>query len=204
MDSDPQRQATPDGDGADHAALAKYLEHPWLSHYSPSVPQHVDVPDQPLSWLLDEAARRFGSSIAIEDYATRWSYLQLAALADRFAHALLQLGVKREDRVAISLPNTPQFPVAFYGALKAGAVVVPTNPLYTSPELEHQLKDSGARVIVMLDQFYPTLAAVRDRTPVEHVILTSVADYFPPLLALGYRVIAAREQRGKSAIVEPL
>src|SRR6185437_7763479 len=200
MDSEPQ---TPDGDGAEHeenAARAKYLEHPWLSHYSSTVPQQVDVPDQPLSWLLDEAARRFGSNIAIEYYGTRWSYLRLAALADRFAHALLRLGVKRGDRISISLPNTPQFQVAFYGALKAGAVVVPTNPLYTPPELEHQLKDSGARVIVMLDQFYPAFAGIRKRTPVEHVILTNIADYFPPLLAFGYKVVQAREQRGKPKV----
>jgi long-chain acyl-CoA synthetase len=200
MGSEPQEQAIPDGNGADIAALARYLELPWLSHYSPSVSQHVDIPGRPLSWLLDEAARRFGSNIAIEYYGTRWSYLQLAALADRFAHALVRLGVRRGDRISICLPNTPQFPVAFYGALKAGAVVVPTNPLYTPPELAHQLNDSGARVIVMLDQLYPAFAPIRARTPVEHVILTNVADYFPPLLALGYKVMEAREQRGKPKV----
>ena len=204
MESDPQAQVTPDGhsagDDAGNDALAQYLEHPWLSHYSPTVSARVDIPDQPLSWLLDQAAQRFGANSAIEYYGTRWSYLQLAALADRFAHALVQLGVRRGDRVSISLPNTPQFPVAFYGALKAGAVVVPTNPLYTPPELEHQLNDSGARVIVMLDQFYPAFAGIRERTPIEHVILTNVSDYFPPLLALGYKVVEAREQRGKPKV----
>lgn len=201
MDGDPQPQAVSGGGGSSDDALSAYLKHPWLSHYSAVVPARVDVPEQSLVWLLDEAARQHGTSIAIEYYGMHCTYVQLAALADRFAHVLLQLGIKRGDRISISLPNTPQFPIAFYGALKAGAVVVPTNPLYTPSELEHQLKDSGARVIVMLDQFYPAFASVRGRTPVEHVILTNIADYFSPVLALAYKlVVEPREQRGKPKV----
>jgi long-chain acyl-CoA synthetase len=189
-------ELTVSGNDAADAALAPYLARPWLSSYPPSVPRRAETPDRPLSWLMDEAARLYGANIAIEYYGTRLTYLQVFSLTERFARALVRLGVRRGDRVAISLPNTPQFPIAFYGALKAGAVVVPTNPLYTPSELEHQLNDSGARVIVMLDQFYPAFAAIRERTPVEHVIVTSVADYFPSVTALGYRVLQARERRG--------
>ncbi|HEU5348999.1 MAG TPA: long-chain fatty acid--CoA ligase [Ktedonobacterales bacterium] len=201
MDKEPQAPAMSGaGEGRD-GALAAYLEHPWLSHYSPAVPAHIDVPDQPLSWLLDEAARQYGTNVAIEYYGMHCTYLRLASLADRFAHVLLQLGVKRGDRVSICLPNVPQFPIAFYGALKAGAVVVPTNPLYAPPEMEHQLKDSGARVLIMLDQFYPAFAPIQGRTPVEHVILTNVADYFAPVTALGYKLLVEpREQRGKPKV----
>jgi long-chain acyl-CoA synthetase len=180
--------------------LPATIERPWLAHYSPGVPATLDIPEKPLTWLLDEATRRYGTNIAVEYYGTRMSYLQLSSLVDRFARALVQLGVKRGDRISLCLPNVPQFPVAFYGALKAGAVVVPTNPLYTAPELEHQLNDSGATVIVMLDQIYPTLAAVRDRTPLQHVVLTNVADYFPLPLALAYRVKEASERRGKPKV----
>src|SRR5512146_1358941 len=198
MDDERQPHA---GSGSSEDALAAYMKRPWQGHYSASVPTTVNIPEQPLTWLIDEATRQYGANVAIEYYGTRLTYLQLASLVERFARALVRLGIRRGDRISISLPNTPQFPIAFYGALKAGAVVVPTNPLYTPSELEHQLKDSGARVIVMLDQFYPAFASVRGRTPVEHVILTNIADYFSPVLALAYKlVVEPREQRGKPKV----
>jgi long-chain acyl-CoA synthetase len=201
MDDESQAHLeAPVRDESSDDALSAYMKRPWLAHYPASVPATVSIPEQPLTWLIDEAARRYGASVAIEYYGTRLTYLQLASLIERFARALVRLGIKRGDRISICLPNTPQFPIAFYGALKAGAVVVPTNPLYTPPELEHQLKDAGARAIVMLDQFYPAFAPIRERTPVEHVILTNIADYFPPLLAFGYKVVQAREQRGKPKV----
>lgn len=174
------------------------LDRPWIEHYSPGVPRAaLDVPDQPLPWLLEEAVTRHGASIAIEYYGTRIPYVQLSALVDRFAYALANLGVRRGDRVSLCLPNVPQFPIAFYATLKLGAVVVPTNPLYTPPELEHQLNDAGVSLVVTLDQLYPALAAVQARTPVRQVVLANVADYFPAPLALAYRLNAARASLGK-------
>jgi long-chain acyl-CoA synthetase len=200
MESEPQIEAVSGNAAGGDDALAQYLARPWLRSYSPTVPQTVEIPEQPLSWLLDEAAHRYGASVAVEYFGARLTYLQLASQAERFARALVRLGVQRGDRVSISLPNTPQFLIAFFGALKAGAVVVPTNPLYTAPELEHQLNDAGVTVIVMLDQFYPTLASVRERTPLKHVILTSVADYFPAPLALAYRTSEYLKARGKHPV----
>ncbi len=186
-------------DGADTTVVSAPAEvsRPWTSHYSASVPATIQIPEQSLAWLLDEATRTSSAYPAIEYYGTRITYAQLSSLADRFARALVRLGVKRGDRVAISLPNVPQFPIAFFGALKAGAVVVPTNPLYTPSELQHQLSDCGAKVVVVLDQLYHNLAEVRERTPVEHVILAGVADYFPPALAIAYRVRESVASRGK-------
>jgi long-chain acyl-CoA synthetase len=161
------------------------------------VPETVHPPAEPLSWLLDQAARRYGANVAIEYYGTRITYVQLLSLAERFARALVKLGVRQGDRVSICLPNVPQFPIAFYGALKAGAIAVPTNPLYTQPELEHQLRDAGAKVAVTLDLTYANLAAVRARTPVEQVIVTSAADYLPPVLAALYRLRETAQTRGK-------
>jgi long-chain acyl-CoA synthetase len=197
MDDERQVHA---GSTTSDDALSAYLKRPWLAHYSAKVSANVSVPDQPLTWLIDEAARKYGARVAVDFYGTRLTYLQLASLIERFARALVRLGIKRGDRISICLPNTPQFPIAFFGALKAGAVVVPTNPLYTPPELEHQLNDAGARAIVMLDRFYPAFASIQERTPVEQVILTNVADYFPPLLALGYALVEARERGGKPKV----
>src|SRR5262249_46357228 len=107
-------------------------QRPWLTHYSPGVPTAIALPKRPLTWLLDEAVRKHGTNTAIVYYGAKISYVQLSALVDRFAHALLGLGLRRGDRVALCLPNMPQYPIAFYGVLKAGGVAVPTNPLYTA------------------------------------------------------------------------
>ncbi len=155
---------------------------PWIRHYEQGVPVQIDIPDQPLTWLLDQTVKRYPAHTAIIYYGTTLSYAQLSSLANRFAVGLQRLGIKKGDRVAIALPNIPQYPIAFYGALKAGAIVVPTNPLYTPREMQHQLADSGARIMVMLDDFYPVVRAVRSNTALEHVILTSPADYLPPVL----------------------
>jgi long-chain acyl-CoA synthetase len=170
----------------DNRDEAFVVTHPWIQHYEPGVPAHLEIPDQPLTWLLDRTANRYADRTALIYYGTRLSYAQFAHRAHRFAFALQSLSVKKGDRVAIALPNIPQYPMAFYGALLAGAVVVPTNPLYTEREMQHQLADSGARVLVMLDTFYPIVRAVRQQTALEHIILTSPADFMPPVLRALY------------------
>ena len=155
---------------------------PWLSHYARGVPPTIDIPDRPLTWLLNSTVSKYPSHTAFIYYGTKLSYAQFSSLANRFAMGLQRLGIQPGDRIAIALPNVPQYPVAYYGALRAGAVVVPTNPLYTGREMQHQLADSGARAIVMLDTFYPVVRAVREKTSLEHIILTSPAAYLPPVL----------------------
>jgi long-chain acyl-CoA synthetase len=159
---------------------------PWIRHYEQGVPAHLEIPEQPLTWLLDCTTSRYPGRTALIYYGTRLSYAQFAHHAHRFAAALQRLGVHKGERVAIALPNIPQFPIAFYGALLAGAVVVPTNPLYTEREMQHQLADAGARVLVMLDTFYPVVRAIRQQTPLDHIILTSPADFMPPVLRALY------------------
>ena len=166
---------------------------PWTKHYEEGVPADITIPDHPLTWILDRTVSRFAGQTAFIYYGTKISYAQFSTLANRFAIALQRLGVQKGDRVAIALPNIPQYPIAFYGALRAGAVVVPTNPLYTGREMQHQLADSGARVVVMLDMFYPVVRAVREKTALEHIIITSPADYLPPLLKRLYPL----SQRGQ-------
>jgi long-chain acyl-CoA synthetase len=155
---------------------------PWVKYYEAGVPAQLDIPDRPLTWLLDQTVNRYPRQTALIYYGTKISYAQLSTLANSFAIALQRLGIQKGDRVALALPNVPQYPIAFYGALKAGAVVVPTNPLYTEREMQHQLADSGARVVIMLDMFYPIVRAVREKTKLEHVIIASAADFLPPIL----------------------
>ncbi|GLV58556.1 long-chain-fatty-acid--CoA ligase [Dictyobacter sp. S3.2.2.5] len=156
--------------------------YPWFRHYDHGVPTHLDIPERPLTSLLDNAAKRYPNQAAFIYYGNRITYAQFSNQANRFAIELQRLGVQKGDRVAIALPNIPQFPIAFYGALRAGAVAVPTNPLYTEREMQHQLADSGAKVLVVLDMYYPIIRNVRNQTALEHVIVTSPADFLPPLL----------------------
>ncbi|MBV9688753.1 MAG: long-chain fatty acid--CoA ligase [Ktedonobacteraceae bacterium] len=162
------------------------LQYPWFQYYESGVPAHLEIPDHPLTWLLDCTASCYPSNTAFIYYGTRISYAQFSSYANRFAAALQRLGVKKGDRVAIALPNIPQYPIACYGALKVGAVVVPTNPLYTEHEMQQQLADASARVMVMLDSFYPIVRKVRGQTALEHVIVTSPADFFPTTLRILY------------------
>lgn len=159
---------------------------PWVKYYETGVPAQLEIPDHPLTWLLDQTASRYPRHTALIYYGTKISYAQLSTLANRFAVALQRLGINKGDRVAIALPNIPQYPIAFYGVLKAGAVAVPTNPLYTEREMQHQLADSGARAIVMLDMFYPVVRAIRDKTNLEHIIIAKASDYLPPVLRTLY------------------
>lgn len=157
-------------------------DHPWVRHYQQGVPARVTIPEHPLTWLLDTAAQLYPDHSVCMYYGTKVTYRQVFYAATHFAIALHQLGVRKGDRVAISLPNIPQYPIAFYGVLMAGAVVVPISPMYTSYEMEAQLVDSGARVLVMLDTFYPLVRASREHTNLQHVIITSASDFLPPVL----------------------
>src|SRR5260370_2178562 len=159
---------------------------PWIRFYEQGVPAHLDIPDYPLTWLLDQAVKNYPGHTALIYYGTKISYAQFSTLANRFAIALQRLGIQKGDRFAIALPNIPQYPIAFYGAMKAGAVVVPTNPLYTEREMQHQLDDSGARALIVLDMFYPVIRAIRDKTQLEHVIVTSASDFLPPVMRMLY------------------
>ncbi len=181
------RQRTSEQAGEEYLAT-----HPWIRHYQAGVPAQIAILGRPLTWLLDSTASHYPGHTAIIYYGTKLTYAQLSSQANRFAIALYKLGVRKGDRVAIALPNIPQYPIVFYGALRAGAVVVPTNPLYTAHEMQHQLVDAGAKVIVMLDTFYPTVRQIRKETALEHVIVTSPSDYLSPVL----RQLYPLSQRG--------
>jgi long-chain acyl-CoA synthetase len=190
---------TPSGQHASEYTTTQVHEHsdahPWIHSYQEGVPAHLDIPDKPLTWLLDKTANQYPSQTALIYYGTKITYAQLSNLANRFAIGLQQLGVQPGDRVALALPNIPQFPIAFYGALRAGAVVVPTNPLYTEREMQHQLLDSGAKFLIMLDSFYHVIRNIKQKTALVHVIVTSPADFLPLHLRMLYPLSQKRNSK---------
>jgi acyl-CoA synthetase (AMP-forming)/AMP-acid ligase II len=159
------------------------------------MPLELPIPREPITAFLRRHAEAQPDKAAIRFYGRTVTYAQLDDETNRFARALRRLGVRPGDRVALFLENCPQFVVAYHGALRAGAVVVPANPMFKEAELEHELRDSGARVVVALDHLYPMVARVRGRTSVQHVVVTGIADYLPevPELPLHPSMTAPRE-----------
>ncbi len=172
---------------------------PWTAHYDEGVPATLRYPAVPLHAMLDDAAESFPDATATIFFDHRRSYRSLSDDAWRFANALRRLGVVKGDRVALTLPNCPQFMVAFYGALRAGAVVVPCNPLYTVPELHQQLKDSGARTLVVLSRLYPVAKAARADTAVRDVIVTNIKEEMPPVLRLLFTLAKEKKEGHRAA-----
>ncbi len=168
-------------------------DRPWLRFYEPGVPHTLAYPDHPVHAFLDRAAAASPDRPAAVYFGAAVTFRHLHALAGRFAAALARLGVRPGDRVALHLPNCPQFLIAYYGTLAAGAVAVPCNPLYVAREIAHQLADSGAEIAVALDALYPRLAAVRQATRLRELIVTGIQDYFPPLLRALYPLKARRD-----------
>ncbi|MDT8304804.1 MAG: alpha/beta fold hydrolase [Anaerolineae bacterium] len=154
-------------------------ERPWLLHYESGVPHTIDIPRVPLTRLLDRTVRKFRYRPAIYYDGRRLSYRYFNNQANRFANALRSLGIGQGARVMLLLPNVPQFPVAYYGALRLGAIAVMSNPLAGDEEIVRQARDSGAEVLVTLTTFQETAMAVHAQTDVRHVIFAHVDDYAP-------------------------
>jgi long-chain acyl-CoA synthetase len=167
--------------------LQELSQRPWLrgeldGRYSIPLPE-----ERPVYALLRDTAKDRPNNLCIHYQGRNFSYTAVEELSSRFSSALISLGVKKGDRVAIFLPNVPQFIFAYFGILKAGGIVVTCNPIYKERELEYQLKDSGASIIVAsrtvakgLD-LYKSLGSSRSRIELRHVITTSLTDYLPPL-----------------------
>jgi long-chain acyl-CoA synthetase len=152
-------------------------EMPWLKSYAPGVPATIDPARySSVREIFAESCKRFAALPAFTNMGKTLSYAELDALSRDFGAWLQARGLKRGDRVAIMMPNLLQYPVALFGVLRAGLTVVNCNPLYTPRELEHQLKDSGAVAIVILENFARTLEAVIDKTPVKTVVTTRIGD----------------------------
>ena len=156
---------------------AQTTERPWLQAYPPGVPADIDASQYPsLVALLEESFQKHGDKVAYSFLGKEFSFGYVDSLSRAFAAYLQSLGLSKGDRVAIMMPNVPQYPVAVAAILRAGFVVVNVNPLYTARELEHQLKDSGSKAIIILENFAATLEACLASTPVQHVVLAAMGD----------------------------
>jgi len=151
---------------------------PWLDSYSPSVPHDIDISEFPsIVSVLDQAIQRYADRPAFSNFGKELSYREIDKLSTEFANYLIhELKLKKGERVAIMLPNILQYPVAIFGVLRAGMTVVNTNPLYTERELKHQLEDSGATVLVVLENFATTAQQILAETKVKQVVVTSIGE----------------------------
>ncbi len=150
---------------------------PWLNEYPKGVPAEIDISEfDSVVDVVDSSCTRFAEREAYMNFGKTITYGELDRKSRAFAAYLQSLGLKKGDRVAIMMPNVLQYPVALFGVLRAGLVVVNTNPLYTARELKHQLVDSGARAIVVMENFASVLESVLPDTPVEHVFTTAIGD----------------------------
>jgi long-chain acyl-CoA synthetase len=158
---------------------------PWLSSYPKEVPKSIEYPPIPLHGLLEKTAEQYPEKAAVVCFEREITYRQLNASSNRFAAALATLGVRQGDRVAVFLPNIPQLPIAYFGILKAGAVLTTISPLHKEREVEQQLNDSEAETIVTLDSLLPIVKMVWAKTKLKHAVVTSLEEYAPETTLLG-------------------
>ena len=150
------------------------MERPWLKFYDPGVPYHIDYPEIPLDRILDNAVRNFPEKEAILFQGRKITYRELGEQVAHLASGLAQMSLKKGQRMAIMLPNCPQYIVAYYAILKIGGIVVNVSPMYVERELEFQLRDAGVETILALRDLYPRLAAVREKVSLKTIILTDL------------------------------
>ncbi len=170
------------------------MDAPWLAHYDPGVPATLaPYPERTVVDYLSDCAREHAHRPAILFKGAALTWRQLETLSDACASLFSSLGVKRGDRVALLLPNCPQFLIAQFGAWKLGAIVAPLNPTYTARELEGPLRDHDITTIVTLTRFYSRVKPLQGATPLRHIVCTNIKDYFPPLLRFLFTM--AREKK---------
>lgn len=173
----------------------------WLKNYPAEIPHEIDIPKIPLHQFLTDAYKANPERVAIHFMGKELTYKELYESALKFANYLQNLGIEKGDRIAVMLPNCPQSVIAYYGILYAGGVVVQTNPLYTERELQYQMADSGAKIILSLDILYPRITKILKETQIENVIITGIKDYLPFPKNLVYPFIQ-KKQYGFSIKVE--
>lgn len=163
--------------------MAEALEKPWMAAWPEGVPKSLEYPEIPLQRILKETAARVPDRAGAIFFNRPTSYGDIDRLSDRVAVHLQRAGLEPGERVALWLPNCPQFPLTLFGILKAGGVAVPLNPTYKAAEAQHILADCEARFLFGLDLVYEPVQQIRADTPLEEVVLTNVTEYMPALLA---------------------
>lgn len=187
--------------------MTSYSDRPWLKYYDPGIPHTLQYPAIPLHGFLEQSAREHPDAIAcltslklplLGRRHASITYGELDAAVDALAAALVDLGLKKGDRVALILPNCTQFVIAFYATLKAGGVVAAVNPTYPPLRLQEQIVDSGATVAITLSLFYESIKQIQPNTPLQRVIVTNIKEYFPAAGRVLFTL--AREKKDGHAI----
>jgi long-chain acyl-CoA synthetase len=162
--------------------MASYADKPWLKSYRVGafkLKATIDYPEKPLFSILDEIAEEFPTKDAYHYLGNRMKYRELKLQVEKFTNALVNLGIKKGDKVVVFLPTCPQFMISDFAILKTGATLVPSSPLLKAPELIHQVEESGAETIICLDMFLELVNSVKDKTKLKNIIVTSAEDYSP-------------------------
>lgn len=171
-------------------------EKPWLKNYEAGVPHTIDIVTDPLHSLLEKAAEKYPNNTAMVFRDHKISYKETNELANAVAAALAAHGFKKGDRAVIYMPNSPQFVITYYGILKAGGIVIATNPLYTERELEHQLHDCGAETVFVMSLFYEKLKTVQaaGKTNVKRIIVANIKEYLPFHLKVLFTLLKEKKE----------
>lgn len=175
----------------------------WTGNYQPGVPAQIEIPDEPLTVMCERACAAGGSSVALEFFGARTTYAQLADRIARAAEGLRRLGVQKGDRVALILPNCPQHVIAFYAALRLGAVVVEHNPLYTPRELRHLFEDHSARVVIAWDVAASKITEQPRDIRVEHVVSVNLLHEFPAAKRLALHLPVPKLRATRARLTQP-
>jgi long-chain acyl-CoA synthetase len=167
---------------------------PWHKHYDEGTPVSIDYPQKPLFHFLEDAAKEFPDKACSIFKGASVSYAEMDDLTNRLAAALKDYGVSKGSPVGIFMPNSAQFIMAFYAILKAGGIVVATNPLYTAREIEHQMNDAGVELMLVMSNFYELIKEVQPKTKLKTLIVTNIKEYLPGLLRFLFTVAKEKKE----------
>ncbi len=167
---------------------------PWLAHYDKGVPQTIEYPKVPLFHFLEEAARKYPDRACTIFKGAVISYREMNAQTDHMAAALVEMGVKKGDRVGIFIPNIPQFVVAYFGILKAGGTVVAVNPTYPVDEIIMPINDANIEIMFTMSRFYDKVKAAREKSKLKRIIVTNIKESLPPITRLLFTLVKEKKE----------
>jgi long-chain acyl-CoA synthetase len=169
-------------------------DRPWLKFYDKDVPQHIEYPAIPLFGLLEASARKYPENPCTIFKGAVISFREMNEISDRLAAGLAALGIKKGDRVGLMMLNLPQFVISFFGIIKAGAIAVAINPLYSAREIIHQVNDAGIEVMLVLSNYYNLVKQAQPDTKIKTIVVSNLKEYLPPITALLFTL--AKEKKG--------
>ena len=173
-------------------------DRPWIAHYDKGVPATIDYPTEPVFYFLEESARKYPDRACTIFKGAVISFKEMNDITDHMAAALVDIGVKKGDRIGIFMPNIPQFVMAYFGILKAGGVVVAINPTYPVSEILKPVKDADIEIMFVMSRFYKTVKKVQESTRLKTLIVTSIKEALPPITRMLFTL--AREKKSGDRI----